>query len=464
MLLAAAASAKAEDQPKAEIKLHYPQANLGQIAPPGIQGAAAVVVDVGSGKLLCSLNPDRRMYPASLTKLLTAIVVAEHCQPEELVTVSAEAAAVGETSLNLRAGQQVTVRDLMAGGLLKSANDAAAALAVYVGGSVADFAEMMNDQARKLGLRHSHFLNPHGLHNAEHYSTAADLAKLARSFLQYPWLRELAAQPMVSLTSLRPEQPHTLRNQNRLLGRWQECTGLKTGYTRQAGNCIIASARRDGWDLVCVVLNSRDLCADAQSLLEWGFDNFRRIVPASGAREHCQVRVSRGKQEYVPAALAWPASMLLPRGRQNWQLEMHPQEQPAPVAVGQTVGYAVISVDGKPQERIPLIAARAIARRGWFPGGPWGWGLFLSLVGIVVLYGAAAKTISARRLRLPAGQRRANRPGTGNRGRPGSHRPLPPGGPAAQRGTRRRSPRAAAEQVHLRNTQQTSGVSDRPAR
>ncbi len=461
MLPAGAAPAKPDDQSQAEVELHYPQANRGQVAPPGIQGEAAVLVDADSGQVLCSLQAHQRMYPASLTKLLTAVIVAEHCRPQDVVTISPEASAVGETSLYLREGQQVTVRDLMAGAILKSANDAAAALAVHVGGSLAGFAEMMKDQARESGLCHSHFLNPHGLHEAQHYSTAADVAVLARSFLHYPWLRELAAQPTASLSSLLPEQQPTIRNQNRLLGRWQECTGLKSGYTRQAGNCIAASACRGGWDLVCVVLKSADVWTDAQSLLVWGFDNFCRVVPASSAGGRCQVRVSRGEQEYVGAALAWPATLILPRGRQNWQLEMHAQEQTAPVAAGQRVGYAVISVDGQARERIPLVAATAVARGGFLLDAPRGLLVTLSLLGVVVLYGAAAKTISARRRRLPAGQRRADRPGKGNRGRPGGHRPLPQGGPAAQPGARHRPDRAPAEQVHLCDAQQVRGVSVR---
>jgi len=251
------------------------------VAPPAIRGEACVLLDFASGQVLCFLDPHRRLYPASLTKMMTAILAAERCRPDEWVTVSAEAAAVGETSLNLQAGQQVTVRDLLTGAVVKSANDAAAALACHISGSQANFAALMNTRAQELGLRGTHFVNPHGLHDPRHYTTAADLATLARAFMTHPLLREIARLPEADLPSLQPTQSRHVWNQNRLIRRWEECTGIKGGYTKQAGNCLAAAARRGGWDLICVVLKSGEVWDDAQRLLEWGFANYRRVLPAA---------------------------------------------------------------------------------------------------------------------------------------------------------------------------------------
>jgi D-alanyl-D-alanine carboxypeptidase (penicillin-binding protein 5/6) len=267
----------------AEPQTHPPTGPAGLPSPPAIRGQAAVLMDALSGQVLCTLNPDRRMFPASLTKMMTLILAAERLKPDQMVTVSAEAAKVGETTLNLKAGQQVTVRDLMTGAILKSANDAAAALACQMAGSQAAFVKLMNKRAAQMGLKGTHFCNPHGLHYADHYTTAADLTAIARCFWQHPLLRQIAGLKQADLPSLPPAQGHGVWNHNRLIARWSACTGLKAGYTKQAGNCLAASARQGGWDLICVVLNSKDVWDDSKSLLEWGFANFRKVTPKLGA-------------------------------------------------------------------------------------------------------------------------------------------------------------------------------------
>ena len=452
--------------PKAEpvIEWRQPRAMApGLSAPPQIRGAATLLIDVQTGEPLAALDADRRMFPASLTKLMTAILAAERLAPDTVVTVAPEAAAVGETSLGLKAGQTVTVNDLLCGAVMKSANDAAAELACQMAGSQAKFAGLMNQRAAAMGLRGTHFVNPHGLQNAAHYTTAADLARIGQWFLHYPILREICGQQYTDLASLTPGTPQRIQNQNRLLKRWNECIGCKTGYTRQAGNCIVAAARRNGWVLLCVVLNSRDVWTDSRSLLEWGFSNYCPVAPAAGLGSGCQVPVLGGARASVAACPGPAAGLVLPKGHNDWQLEVHPQPAHAPVAIGQTVGYALLTVAGKPAQRVPLLAAEAVSLpelAGWRVPRGTGWALLLSL-GMVVLYGAAAKNLSARRLRIPAGSGAADLRGPGDPRWPDGDGPRPAGRPRAQPRARRRAHPASPYQLPLPAAQQTRGVPDR---
>ena len=442
-----------------------PQAVPGSPPPPAIRGQCAVLIEPLSGQVLCTLNPEQRMYPASLTKMMTCILAAERLRPDDYVTVAAEAATVGETSLALKAGQKVTVRDLLTGAILKSANDAATALACQVGGSTAGFAGMMNQKAAELGLRNTHFCNPHGLQDPGHYTTAGDLAAIARCFWRHRLLRDTAALRQANLPSLPAEQGNSVSNHNRLLQRWNECTGLKAGYTKQAGNCLASSARRGGWDLICVVLKSSDVCEDSKLLLEWGFTNFRRVAPAASV-QGCQVRVWNGEQDYVPAAIAGSAALVAPRNAPNaWQLQMHPEDQQAPVREGQTVGYAVVRMPGQLERRLPLVALGAVAAKPGtvISGGAGLWALLL-MSGAVLLYGTASKTLGARRARVPAGQRAAYRGGAGNGGRGGSRRPVPPGRPRPQRGAVGRAASPRTHRTAVRPPTQAPRPPDRSTR
>jgi D-alanyl-D-alanine carboxypeptidase (penicillin-binding protein 5/6) len=412
-----------------------------------------VLIDALSGQVLCTLEPDRRMFPASLTKMMTAILAAERLRPEEMVTVSPEAAAVGETSLKLKAGDRVTVRDLLTGAVLKSANDAAEALAVRMAGSPAAFVKLMNQRAAEMGLRGTHFCNPHGLQDPRHYTTAADLAALARCFWEHPLLRQIAGLKTANLPTVPGAEGQGVWNHNRLVTRWGECTGLKAGYTRQAGNCVAASARQGGWDLICVVLDSREVWGDARSLLEWGFANFRKVTPTMGAQA-CQARVWGGEQDTVEAALAPSAVFVVPRqAPQDWQVQLYPQDQRAPVRAGQTVGYALVHRPGQADRRLALVAVAAVPAQGVAlgartvsAGGLWGL-LLMSLA--VLLYGTATKTRGARRTRIPAGQSAIYDGGAGDGGGPSGRGPLRASGRRPQPGASGRAPRARGRRSPL---------------
>jgi D-alanyl-D-alanine carboxypeptidase len=236
-------------------------------------------VDHETGEILYAHAARERRSPASLTKVMTAIVVLEKTQLTDQVVVGPTARDAGGSTLGLRPGQRASVRDLLAALLIKSANDAAVALAEHVGGSVAGFAALMNAKAQALGMRDSHFQNPHGLDAPDHYASAYDLALLTRYALQSPVFAQLvrARQEAIRLMGPgkrrgRPEvATRIIRSHNRLLGGFDGADGVKTGFTSEAGRCLVASAQRDGKRLIAVLLNDPRRWDDAASLLQYGF-------------------------------------------------------------------------------------------------------------------------------------------------------------------------------------------------
>jgi len=232
---------------------------------------SAAVVDSYSGDFLFAKNENAKQYPASSTKILTAIIVIESGDLDHLVTVDLADTKVEPSSLGLKPGEQYTRRQLLFGLLLKSANDVAMALARDNAGSVSAFAEKMNLRAAQLGATSSHFANPHGLHDPNHYTTAHDLVLIGRAAMQQPLFREIVST--VYYTWRAPSgQINQLRNHNRLLRHFAGCNGLKTGYTRIAQQVLVSSALRGGHEVISVVLHTDKpgIWDDSKALLSYG--------------------------------------------------------------------------------------------------------------------------------------------------------------------------------------------------
>jgi D-alanyl-D-alanine carboxypeptidase (penicillin-binding protein 5/6) len=248
------------------------------LVPLEVSAASAILLDAETGTVLFARNPDDPRPPASTTKILTALVILERGRLSDMVTVSRAAAQVGGYQLGLRAGQRISLRDLLAAILIRSANDAAVAAAEHVGGNLPGFVALMNETAQDLGLRESHFANPHGLDEPGHYTSARDLAVLAQAALEHPVFAELVRMSEARLTIWQPGRNGQLvarvrivRSHNKLLGRLDGADGVKTGYTGAAGRCLVASASREGQRLIAVLLNDPHRWSDAAVLLEYGF-------------------------------------------------------------------------------------------------------------------------------------------------------------------------------------------------
>ncbi len=259
----------------------------GATEPVAVRASSAILVDANSGAVLYERSPDAPRPPASVTKILTALVILEHGQPTDTVVVSRTAAQTGGHRLGLRAGQRISLGDLVAAILIRSANDAAVAAAEHVGGSLGGFVELMNDKATELGMAASRFSNPHGLDEPFHFATARDLATLTRVALENPTFASLVRTRQARLTVWKPRrrafvpQSRIVQNHNRLLGHLQGADGVKTGYTDSAGRCLVASASRGDQRLIAVLLNDPRRWTDAAALLEYGFGSIR---DAAGTR------------------------------------------------------------------------------------------------------------------------------------------------------------------------------------
>ena len=249
--------------------------------PPQVSALSWIVYDATADWVIASVGADSRRSPASTTKMMTALVAWDHLAMDELVTVSQTAADVGEAEIGLVPGEQIPARDLYAAMLIRSANDAAMAVAEHVGGSVTGFAQMMSEKADELGLTNSHFLNPHGLDDPDHYSSAADLLTIERALLAIPELASMVR----SLSFAFPLAPDgTVRGgdaTNHLLTRYEGAIGVKTGFTFTAGLVLAAAAQRGDRLLMAVVMGSEGEgghFVDATALLDYGFSN-ARILP-----------------------------------------------------------------------------------------------------------------------------------------------------------------------------------------
>ncbi len=244
------------------------------------------VIDKDSKRVLYSSNPDRKLPMASTTKVMTAITVIQKCQDlEEYIQVDDDAVGIEGTSIYLRKGELIKVKDLLYGLMLRSGNDAATALAIHVGGSVEAFADMMNDLANTIGAKNSHFVNPHGLDHPEHYTTAYDLALISAYALNNPIFKEIVSTKSHVIEETNISDKRYLTNKNRLLNSLDGCCGVKTGFTSKAGRCLVSACEHDDRTSVCVVLNCGPMFEESTDLLNSSFEDFDYIKIIDKNRE-----------------------------------------------------------------------------------------------------------------------------------------------------------------------------------
>ncbi len=242
---------------------------------PIIGARGSVSQDINSGELLFEKNPDERLKIASITKLMTLLIVLEENKLDDVVTVSRNAAGTPGSTMFLVAGEQITEENLIYGALIHSANDAAVALAEHNAGSSAAFVVKMNNKAKELGLTNTHFSNPVGLDDSDNYSSARDIANLGKYLYHNPLIKKIAKIKDTEVRSVNGNYTHKLESTNKLLGSYLKINGLKTGTTDDAGRCLIAIAEnKDGHEIVTVVLNSPDRFGESKILIDWTFRAF----------------------------------------------------------------------------------------------------------------------------------------------------------------------------------------------
>lgn len=254
------------------------QASSETATTPDINSRAAIVINRDSKTILYGKNETQQRKMASTTKIMTSIVVLENSYLYDTVTISKASASTGGSRLGLKAGDKVSVCDLLYGLMLKSGNDAAVALAEYVGGSISGFAELMNAKAQELGLSNTHFVTPHGLDNDDHYTTAYELALLTDYALQNETFCNIVGTKNYTITI--NGYPKQLSNTNELLGYLNGVYGVKTGFTNGANRCLVTSCKRDGLDVICVVLGAdtkKDRTKDSMKLIEYCFNTYTTV-------------------------------------------------------------------------------------------------------------------------------------------------------------------------------------------
>ncbi len=268
----------------------HPSSDLGLIAPdpPEVTAEAWIIYDDTYGQVLAEVDADSRRSVASVTKILTALVVLENVRSGDLVTISDTAASVGESEIGLVAGEAAwTVEELLAALILRSANDAAVALAQHVGGSVAGFADMMNRESTRLGLTDSNFVNPHGLDHPDHYSSARDILRISVAAMENPAFARIAATRSFSLPPTPEGESRVAVNRNDLLATYPGSLGIKTGYTGRALQTLSAAAERDRHRIHVVVLGSQNHFADVTLLFDYAFGSFGplTLVPVTSDQQ-----------------------------------------------------------------------------------------------------------------------------------------------------------------------------------
>ncbi len=340
-------------------------------AAPQLAATSYLLMDYDTGTVITEKDPDKRVEPASLTKMMTAYLVLgaiaqQGVKPDDLVFVSRKAhAAIGSRTF-LEPESQVTVRDLMYGLVVQSGNDASIALAEHIGGSEEGFVSMMNQVAKQLGMNGTRFVNSTGLPNPEHYSTARDLSVLARAVIRdYPQHYRLYSVREFTYNGIKQ------RNRNTLLLRDPSVDGMKTGHTESAGYCLVASAKRDGMRLISVLLGARNeelRSTESMKALNYGFRFYENVPLGEPGIKLGDVRVWGGEIDAIDMGLQASHRLTLKSGQgdlleRSFQVE---RGLVAPVEKGQPVGRIDYTLDGKIVAQLPLVALNDVSRGGFF--------------------------------------------------------------------------------------------------
>ena len=363
----------------------YPAFGLTQT--PSLEGEAAILLDLTTGEVLYEQNADEKLYPASTTKMMTCILALENLDMNKVLTMDDEVHATGGSVIGLKDGENISVEVLINALMVRSANDCGVGLAKGISGSVASFADKMNAKAEELGCTGTHFVNPHGLHDDEHYTTARDLSIIAQYCMKNETFREIVRQPMytVPATNMNPEV--LVVNTNYMLNdendanriyvgnelrycKYDGCIGIKTGYTSQAGGCLVAAATRGNTTLLSVVLKSSTYgrFADSIKLLDWGFENYRTLNVAKAGEDTGTIAVKKGEFNKVGTELSSDIYVTVPNDAADSiiQPDVRIDESiKAPVSAGTVVGKYVIVESGNEVAAYDIITTEDIAEGGF---------------------------------------------------------------------------------------------------
>lgn len=397
---------------------------------PDISSKAVILIDAETGEILFEKNADDKMYPASTTKIMTGILALENCELNEKVTVAREATlGINGSHIALEPGEVLSMQDLLYALLIESANDAAKAIAIHISGSVEEFAELMNNKAKELGAKNTSFVNPNGLHDDEHVTSAYDLALITNYAMKNETFAEIVKEYLytIDITNKKTE-PRYLKSSNRLLYsddkilvdgkyvpiKYYGVQGVKTGYTAQAQSCLVSAATRNNRTLITVVLKSagRNVYIDTQKLFNYGFENFTLKKLSSKNEFIDNLAVSSGEAPYVTAIVADDLKAVLTRNNaDNITKQMSFNEKiEAPILKGQVLGKIEYSVEDEVVGTVNIISAMDIKKKTIPPYLDissekfllkrwWTWPIIVMLIAIIILKYKQLKRRKRRRRR-----------------------------------------------------------------
>lgn len=345
---------------------------------------SAILIEASTGRVIWEKDADVRHYPASMTKMMTGILALEKLPPKADVVISPNAAATEDCPLEIVAGECLSADNIITGMLMESDNGAAVAIAEAVDGSVSQFVQRMNERAQEIGMSNTHFVNPNGLTEANHYSTARDMAKLARFAMNNKKFREIVStKNQVIHWEVPARQQKLAENTNKLLANYNGMNGIKTGWTEAAGGCLAASARRNGVELIAIVMQTPgpdDRFADARKLLDYGFKQVKMVKGIAKDRVSRKLWVRGGTSASIIAHPAEDINYPLINGEdpKHYTLSYDvPKVIAAPLKDGETVGRIIIKYDNKEVGSVPMISEKVEAG---FSIGSWLVGVFAGLL------------------------------------------------------------------------------------
>jgi len=340
-------------------------------AKPEITAKAAILINAATGEILYEKNAYDRRYPASTTKIMTLIAALEHGNLNDIVTTSRRAASTEGSSMDLIAGEQMKLIDMLYGTIMVSGNDATVAIAEHISGSVAAFADIMTKKAHSIGAVNTNFVNPSGLPDERHYSTARDLAHIAAYGYNHPnpLFTHIVSARYVLIPRQGKSEPQEIRTENRILQFYEGGNGTKTGFTRAAGRCLVAGAKRFNTQLISVVLDSKDIWQDSMALLDYGFYEAKPINVIKQGDILRTVNVKGGTQKTLTLVSSRDINVSL---SQNEYISAFvtridaPKQIKAPVFAGQKIGTVKVIYGNREIASADLVAAESVDRKTIF--------------------------------------------------------------------------------------------------
>ncbi len=326
---------------------------------------SAVLIERNTGKVLLKHNENQALPMASTTKIMTALIALERGDLDDVVTVSRNAYGVPGTSIYLSEGERITLRDLLYGLMLASGNDAAVAIAEHIGGDVDGFLKLMNERAAELGCTKTVFLSPNGLPVAGHQTTAYELALIAREAMSHELFREIVSTRRASIPWEGRSYDRILNNKNRLLSEYEGATGIKTGYTKAAGRCLAFGAKRDGLEVIGVVLGCGDWFNEAKRIMDIGFEDYEQFEAFAEMETVRVLPVSGGTQETVCVCTERALAAPVKRGQiPSVEIDL-PDMVKAGQSAGDAIGEARLTLDGSTLARVPLVLGESLGVRDY---------------------------------------------------------------------------------------------------